>query len=117
MLATKFRIGRRLRIEQLLKKGRRINGNFFQFRILPNRSATHRFACIVSKKVGKTAVTRNLIRRRLYEAIRRSGLTIPSVGGAVKTCYDVVVLCSGRAAAAEYAALAQDIENTLKFLP
>ncbi len=36
-----------------------------------------RFAVIVSKKVEKTAIKRNFIRRRVYEALRRNFELIP----------------------------------------
>lgn len=41
-------------------------------KFVPNaRRTTYRLAVVVSKKVNKSAVTRNRIRRRLYEAVRR----------------------------------------------
>lgn len=47
------------------------HGSFFSIRA--NRSTEpfpSRFAIIVSKKVAKSAVSRNKIRRRLYEAVK-----------------------------------------------
>lgn len=38
--------------------------------ILNGRRKTYRLAVVVSKKINKSAVVRNRIRRRLYEAVR-----------------------------------------------
>ncbi|HSX45298.1 MAG TPA: ribonuclease P protein component [Candidatus Saccharimonadales bacterium] len=45
--------------------------------ILNQRRQTYRTAVVVSKKVNKSAVARNRIRRRLYEVIRRHNTTKP----------------------------------------
>lgn len=42
-----------------------------------DRRSNYRLAVVVSKKVHKSAVTRNRIRRRIYEAVRQN----PPVGG------------------------------------
>ncbi|HEU4966790.1 MAG TPA: ribonuclease P protein component [Candidatus Saccharimonadales bacterium] len=41
-----------------------------------NRRASYRAAVIVSRKVHKSAVRRNRIRRRIYEAVRLQSVTI-----------------------------------------
>lgn len=38
--------------------------------VLNSRRKTYRLAVVVSKKISKSAVVRNRIRRRLYEAVR-----------------------------------------------
>lgn len=43
---------------------------FLSLRFTPNKKDDYRLAVVVSKKVSKSAVTRNRIRRRLYEAVR-----------------------------------------------
>lgn len=86
MLPRKFKIGNKARIEYIIKKGRRINGKFFQLRSLPSRMPHLRFSVIVSGKISKKAVERNFIRRRIYEAIH-AGVLSPK-------CYDIVVLVS-----------------------
>lgn len=37
---------------------------------------TSRFSVVVSKKVAKSAVLRNLLRRRLYSAIKKAGFPV-----------------------------------------
>lgn len=52
----------------------------------PNSKGFTRVAVVVSKKVEKTAVGRNRIRRRIYEALRKNWNLIPG-----KTDYIFVV--------------------------
>ena len=53
---------------------------------MPNSKGFTRVAVVVSKKVEKTAVGRNRIRRRVYEALRKNWELIPE-----KTDYIFVV--------------------------
>lgn len=107
MLPTKFRIGDKVRIERILKKGTRLNGRFFQLRYLQNRNNRMRFAVIVSSKISPNATERNLIRRRIYEAIRTNA-------DLQKTCYDVIALVSRRIIKASYSEIKIDIINCMK---
>lgn len=48
-----------------------MRGPLFLVKVRPNeRRKTYRAAIVVGRKVNKSAVTRNRIRRRLYEAVR-----------------------------------------------
>jgi ribonuclease P protein component len=47
----------------------------------------YRVAVVVSRKVSKSAVVRNRIRRRLYEAVRMTGSAIPPGSDLVFTVY------------------------------
>lgn len=111
MLPRKHTIGNRFRVEQIFKKGRRISGRFFQWRYMLGRSATNQFSLILPKKLGRTAVLRNTLRRRVYEAIRRNLEHTP------KTCYHVVCLLSPRIANASYAEIENDVRSLMKKLP
>lgn len=52
--------------------GKTIRGPLCAIRFIKNsRRTSYRMAVVVSKKVSKSAVVRNRIRRRLYEAVRR----------------------------------------------
>lgn len=55
-----------------------------------NRGAAkpYRVAVVVSRKVSKSAVTRNRIRRRVYEVVRTSGTDIPAGTDLVFTVFD-----------------------------
>lgn len=53
------------------KQGRVVRGPWLGLKYALNpRRSTFRVAVVVSKKVSKSAVTRNRIRRRVYEAVR-----------------------------------------------
>ncbi len=55
----------------LSQRGRVIFGPFFTLRFRPSQ-ATTRMGFVASAKIFKTAVSRNLVKRRLREAIRLS---------------------------------------------
>lgn len=52
-----------------------------------NRRDQYRLAVVVSKKVAKSAVQRNRIRRRLYEAVRRQSKAISAPYDMVLTVF------------------------------
>jgi ribonuclease P protein component len=49
---------------------RRISGDFFSLSLSPSITGAVQCACVVSKKVSKLAVKRNLIRRRTRAALQ-----------------------------------------------
>lgn len=76
----------RAEIAHTMKKGKRANGALFSYVFLP--SPVGRASVVVSKKVAKTAVGRNLLRRRAYAALRA---TLPTVA------VPVSIVCIARA--------------------
>ena len=90
------------------KQGRVVRGNQITLKYARNdRRQTYRVAVVVSKKVSKSAVTRNRIRRRVYEAVRLQ----PPVTGP----YDLIFMVySEDAASVEYQALEQTIGQLLR---
>ncbi len=58
-------------LKYVYKNARVVRGSLFTLKYLSNpRRSTSRFAVVVSKKVLKSAVGRNRIRRRVYELFR-----------------------------------------------
>jgi len=58
-------------LRYVYQHGRTVRGPLTAFKFVPNeRRKMYRLAVVVSKKVSKSAVVRNRIRRRLYEAFR-----------------------------------------------
>ncbi|MBI2638829.1 ribonuclease P protein component [Candidatus Peregrinibacteria bacterium] len=110
MIAQKYKIRSKPRVLHILKKGRMFKWGVFYLRSLPNRAGHPRFSLILSKKIGRKAVERNKIRRRVYEVIRKNFSIIS------KTCYDVVVLCSARIGKTDYAQIERDMIQSLKRL-
>jgi ribonuclease P protein component len=53
------------------QQGKTVRGPFFMVKSAANpRRSSYRLAVVVSRKVSKSAVVRNRIRRRLYAAVR-----------------------------------------------
>jgi len=53
------------------QKGKTARGQFYSLKyVLNQRRDTYRVAVVVSRKVHKSAVVRNRIRRRIYEVVR-----------------------------------------------
>jgi len=70
MLAKKYRFHSRGGVRYTYKHGRSIRHPKISLTFNHNPRGGRRFAVVVSKKVDKSAVARNRIRRRVYEAIR-----------------------------------------------
>lgn len=73
-------------LRYVYKNGQAIRSHLITIKYVKNSHRKHsRFAVVVSKKVHKSAVGRNRIRRRLYEIIRQE---LPQI----KTPHDIVIL-------------------------
>jgi ribonuclease P protein component len=58
-------------LRYLYRHGKSVRGRYFALKYNENERRVHsRFAIVVSKKIYKSAVKRNKIRRRVYEVIR-----------------------------------------------
>ena len=58
-------------LTHVYRQGQIVRGPLTALKFIENqRRQTYRLAVVVSKKVSKSAVKRNRIRRRLYEAVR-----------------------------------------------
>jgi ribonuclease P protein component len=70
------------------QKGQTVRGPFCSLKyVLNRRRRTYRVAVVVSRKVHKSAVVRNRIRRRMYEAVRRHSVKIVQPYDLVFTAY------------------------------
>lgn len=70
MLSQKYRFHSRGGVNYVYQKGTTYRTPTLTLTTHPNARGFQRFAVVVSKKVLKSAVGRNRIRRRIYEAIR-----------------------------------------------
>ncbi len=86
MLSSKYRFHSRGGIKYTYQKGKTIRTAKLSLVHADNSKQKQRFSVVISKKVLKSAVGRNRIRRRLYEAIR---LELPNFQ-APKDCIFVV---------------------------
>ena len=71
MLPSQNRFHRRNHVNRVHKQGTSVRGKDISLKYRYNdKSPSKRIAVVVSKKVSKSAVTRNRIRRRVFEIIR-----------------------------------------------
>jgi len=71
------------------RQGQTARGPQLLLKFAPNtRRKTYRAAVVVSRKVNKSAVVRNRIRRRVYEAVRQNEATIQGPYDLVFTALD-----------------------------
>lgn len=70
MIAQKYRFHSRGGVHYVYQKGKTIRTPTISLVFAPNTRGKQRFGVVISKKVLKSAVGRNRIRRRVYEAIR-----------------------------------------------
>lgn len=89
----------------LFRRGKQVRGNLMALRYnLNNRRSEYRLAVVVSKKVHKSAVVRNRIRRRVYEHVRQNYI--------IDQPYDLAILVYSELAATMPAEkLATEINN------
>jgi ribonuclease P protein component len=65
-------------LKNVYSHGKTVRGGLVSLRYARREaSKPYRLAVVVSRKVSKSAVTRNRIRRRIYEAVRLQSATIP----------------------------------------
>ena len=86
MLSKKYRFHSRGGVRYVYQKGKTIRRAKMSLVFVPNSRGFTRMAVVVSKKVNKTAVGRNRIRRRVYEVLRKNIDLIPK-----KTDYVFVI--------------------------
>lgn len=78
MLPKRQRLSKRIIEEYLQKKGKRVKSPHFSVLYLKNKDTVDFSVGVsVSKKVSKSAVVRNTVRRRCYEAIRYVKVSVP----------------------------------------
>jgi ribonuclease P protein component len=71
------------------QRGQTVRGPQISLRFAPRPAGRpYRVAVVVSRKVSKSAVTRNRIRRRIYEVVRRSAADVAPGTDLVFTVFD-----------------------------
>jgi ribonuclease P protein component len=72
-------------LNNVYRHGDIIRGPLFAAKYIENKKRTkYRLAVVISKKILKSAVLRNRVRRRLYEQVRQ-------IEGSIKTPNDIVI--------------------------
>lgn len=70
MLAKAHRFHGHRALDYTYRRGNTVRVDLLSLRYVPAKGKDYRVAVVVSKKVQKSAVIRNRIRRRIYEVIR-----------------------------------------------
>jgi ribonuclease P protein component len=106
MLSNKYRFHGPNSLRYAYRNGETAHSRICKVKYTPNpRRTDPRFAVVVSKKVHKSAVGRNRIRRRFYEVLRHH---IPRIKPGMDV---VVIIVSGEALALAYNEIDKTIEQ------
>lgn len=108
MIPYKNRFHGHSSLNYIYTHGRTLRSGLLNMRVIKNtRNENSRIAVVVGKKVFKSAVKRNRIRRRVYECIR---LNLPQFSGV----YDVVfIIHSEETLTIEYSKLKSQVDDLL----
>jgi len=88
MISSLYRFHGHNSLRYVYSNGKAVRSPLFTVKYVTNsRRKYPRFSVVVSKKVIKSAVGRNRIRRRMYEYLR---LNIPNLNDT----YDIVIICT-----------------------
>lgn len=103
-MERRYRLGEEEGVRHIIRFGRRAESLLFKASFLRNSIGHQRFAFVVSKKVARRAVKRNLLRRRAREWVRKQIL-------ADKRPVDVVLFLKKEAAAASRKKFYEELEK------
>jgi len=88
MISKKHRFHGLNALNYAYKQGRPVRGSALALKVALNpRRRDYRVAVVVSKKVSKSAVVRNRIRRRVYETVRTQPVVIEKPLDLIFTVY------------------------------
>ncbi len=109
MIHSTHRFHGRSSLRFVYQQGRVVRGSQLSLRFVRNlRQQKYRAAVVVSRKVSKSAVVRNRIRRRVFEIVRRES-------GRLDAAYDLVFSAhSEQLAAASPAEVAGAVQELLQ---
>lgn len=92
MLSKRFRFHSRGGVKYVYAKGKTIRREKMSLIFAPNTRGFMRVAVVVSKKVEKSAVGRNRMRRRVYEVVRTNFDLVPKKTDYIFVIYSRAVL-------------------------
>jgi ribonuclease P protein component len=92
VLARSFRFHGYNSLDGVYRRGKTVRGPLTMLRYAENsRRKKFRVAVVVSKKVHKSAVARNRMRRRIFEIVRHHSDLIPGAYDLVFTVFDASI--------------------------
>jgi ribonuclease P protein component len=101
MLAKKYRFQGRTSLGNVFRRGQATRGRVLSLRFYESGKDNLRVAIVVSRKVSKSAVVRNRIRRRIYTFLENE---LPKLkpGDLVITCFDTELATTSAAEVAKH---------------
>lgn len=88
MIASKYRFHGHNSLRYVYSKGKAVRSQLCTIKYTPNKHREFpRFAVVISKKVIKSAIGRNRVRRRIFEYLRINTQQLSSP-------FDIVVICT-----------------------
>lgn len=103
MLAKNNRLKKNKEFDLVFKEGKSIYGGFLGIKIRQNNLAVNHFGVLLSTKVSKLAVARNLYKRRIKDILKQQNLN-------TKVGYDCVIVVLPAIVGKNY----QEIETEIK---
>jgi ribonuclease P protein component len=107
MLARSNRLVKTKDIEQTFKQGKSFYGKNLGIKVKSNKLELSRFAIIVSSKISKKAVERNIIKRRLREILRLENKYL-------KVGYDLIIVTLPTILGAKQVEIKKELITTLQ---
>ena len=106
MISIKYRFHGHNSLRYVYSNGKAVRSQNYTIKYVPNSHRKNpRFSVVISKKVIKSAVGRNRVRRRLYEYLRNNISRFNDI-------YDVVIICtSGEIRAQPYQEISSQLDN------
>jgi len=111
MLAKKCRLKKNKEFDLVFKEGKTVYGGVLGIKMRVNELGVNRFGVLLSTKVSKLAVVRNLYKRRIKSILKQEDLKI-------KTGYDCVAIVLPAIKNKNYQEIEAEIKtafNKLKF--
>ncbi|HTM68755.1 MAG TPA: ribonuclease P protein component [Candidatus Binatia bacterium] len=106
MLDKRYRLTAEKDFAKLFAKGRAFQGRGVTVKAMRSRNEGPRIGFVVSTKVSKRAVVRNLVKRRMREIVRKR---LPKLLGGV----DMAILARSEAVTMDFQALERSIDDVL----
>lgn len=107
MLKKIYRVNKNWEYQNIYRKGRHLSSQFFGINFLPNKFDFPRFGVVVSKKIAKKAVDRNLLKRQVREIVTE-------LAKKHRANYDVIITVRSKALGTSYAVLKKELEESFK---
>ncbi|HAH20693.1 MAG TPA: ribonuclease P protein component [Candidatus Omnitrophica bacterium] len=107
MFAKTYRLRAKKDFDALWKRGKSVHGQALGIKYSLNNLGGPRIGVVVSTKIHKRSVQRNLIRRRIREALRRE--YVPKIKN-----FDIVVIAKNNIVGQKYAKISEDLGFVFK---